>query len=129
MSADLTDVQDVEECDGGWLAARDISHVVTFVGDGGREYGGRDDGSCAVTTVDFGCRGGGPGQFSCPLVLALVPGLGLFVREAFNTGRVQVFVHHMDFMSPSRLAWMVGVVRGVLLKTHPSSAPCGVTVT
>jgi hypothetical protein len=78
----------------------------------------------------------GPGEIECssisqassPLALALVPpvpGLGLFVREAFNTGRVRVFVHHVDLMSPSRLAWMVGVVRGVLFKAHCCNAPCG----
>ena len=38
----------------------------------------------------MGSSGGGPGQFADPVGIALVPALGLFVREAYNHGRVQV---------------------------------------
>ena len=53
------------------------------------------------------------GRLKVPSALALVPGLGLVVRD----NRVHVFatpdVIAMAAMSACRVAWMVGVVRGL----------------
>jgi hypothetical protein len=65
---------DVEECEGGWLVACTSSDTVEFVGGDGR-------GKATLGTS---------GEFGSPSGLALVPGLGLVVREAGNQ-RVQVF--------------------------------------
>jgi hypothetical protein len=70
---------DVEECKGGWLVACSFSHTVEFVGTGG------------VGRAKLGKCGGGDGEFSSPTALALLPGVGLLVREALNEGRLQVF--------------------------------------
>ena len=47
--------------------------------------------------------------------LALVPGLGLVVREIGKVGRLQFFATPdsiaMATMSPYRVAWMIGVAR------------------
>ncbi len=68
----------------------------------------------------FGSR---DGQLFNPSALALVPGLGLVVREWANR-RVQVFTTRdaiaMDSMSEARVGWMVGVARSIL---HRASAP------
>ncbi len=64
---------DVEECEGGWLAACHYSHTVEFVG------GGVCDGG--VSCASLGEMGNNDGQFMEPSALALVPGLGLVVRD------------------------------------------------
>jgi hypothetical protein len=78
---------DVEEVEGGWLVACEGSHTVEFVGD---RVGG-DGGGCRPS---LGKPGGGSGdeggEFSAPVSLAVVPGLGLVVRE-YVSGRLQVF--------------------------------------
>jgi hypothetical protein len=72
---------DVEECEGGWLVASLGSHTIEFVG------GGVDGGR--VGRPRLGKFGSGDGEFIlAPSALAIVPGLGLVVRDA---GRVQVF--------------------------------------
>ena len=73
---------DVEECEGGWLVACWRSHTIEFVG-GDVDGGG-------VGRARLGKFGSGDVEFSYPLALALVPGLGLVVREIIN-GRLQVF--------------------------------------
>ncbi len=70
---------DVEECEGGWLVACYSSHTIEFVGGSWFRRGAR-----------LGREGSGDGEFRYPTALALVPGLGLVVREVFN-GRFQVF--------------------------------------
>ena len=55
---------------------------------------------------------------------ALVPGLGLVVREVNTCGRLRVFVTPdalaMLAMSVARVAWMVGVARGgIMLARRP----------
>jgi hypothetical protein len=108
---------DVEECEGGWLVACGHSlHMVTFVsghavGEGARF---RPEGSSAL-----GRRGAGaPHMFQWPSGLALAPGLGLFVREDADQGRVRCFATPdavaMASMSRHRVAWMGCVVRGIL---------------
>ena len=98
LATELSRAVDVEECEGGWLVACGASHTVEFVGGDGVGRGGR-----------------GYGEFSWPSALALVPGLGLVVREIFNYGRVQVFVSPdtvaMSAMSAVRVAWMGAVAR------------------
>ena len=74
---------DVEECEGGWLVACWSSHTIEFVG-GDVDGGG-------VGRARLGKWGSGDGEFKDPSALALVPGLGLVVREISNGGRLQVF--------------------------------------
>jgi hypothetical protein len=73
---------DVEECEGGWLVACNTSHTIEFVGG--------DVGGGGVGRARLGKGGSGDGEFYYPSALALVPGLGLVVREFYN-GRFQVF--------------------------------------
>jgi hypothetical protein len=76
---------DVEECEGGWLVACGnwSLHTIEFV-DGGVGGG-------AVSRCSLGKRGSGDREFDTPSALALLPGLGLVVREFYNDGRFQVF--------------------------------------
>ncbi len=114
MAMGLNGPYDVEEVEGGWLAACWGSDRVEYVYDiDGGDGGGRP---C------LGRAGGGPGsghgEFQFPVGLAIVPGLGLVVRESGNKGRLQVFATPdtvaMAAMSPHRVAWMSVVARGVL---------------
>jgi hypothetical protein len=73
---------DVEECEGGWLVACWGSNTIEFVGG--------DVGSDGVGRARLGKVGRGDGEFISPSALALVPGLGLVVREIRND-RLQVF--------------------------------------
>jgi hypothetical protein len=73
---------DVEECEGGWLVVCRGSHTIEFVG--------VDVGGGGVGRARLGKRGSGDGEFISPSALALVPGLGLVVREIPNE-RFQVF--------------------------------------
>ena len=60
------------------------------------------------------------GSLTALLLVVLIPGVGLVVRETGNSGRLQVFATPaalaMAAMSPHRVGWLVGVVRGVLLR-------------
>jgi hypothetical protein len=76
---------DVEECEGGWLVACRSSHTIQFVS------GGVDGAAVASLGHRLGGMGSGHGEFEYPSALALVPGLGLAVREVGNGGRLQVF--------------------------------------
>ena len=59
------------------------SYTIEFVG-GDVDGGG-------VGRARLGKYGSGDGEFDDPSALALVPGLGLVVREMGNGGRLQVF--------------------------------------
>ncbi len=76
---------DVEEVDGGWVVACGYNRV-EFVADGA----GDDGGGRPSLGKAGGGYGSGDGEFNCPSALAVVPGLGLVVRE-LNGGRLQVF--------------------------------------
>jgi hypothetical protein len=97
---------DVEEVEGGWLVACFDSHTVQFVGDGGSGDG------CGRPSLGVGSE-----SFWNPTALAVVPGLGLVVRE-WSNGRLQVFASPdtiaMAAMSHVRVAWMTAVVRATL---------------
>jgi hypothetical protein len=73
---------DVEEVEGGWLVACRSLHTVELVGDG--VGGGRPSLGKAG-----GRHGSGDGELTNPTALAVVPGLGLVVRER---ERLQVFL-------------------------------------
>jgi hypothetical protein len=105
---------DVEEVEGGWLVAcGHPSHTVEFVCD---DVGGDGGGRPSLGKAGGGC-GIGDGDFWGPTALAVVPGLGLVVREFVNE-RLQVFATPdaiaMAAMSRSRVAWMGAVARAVL---------------
>ncbi len=86
MAMGLSGPFDVEEVEGGWLVACWDSHTVEFVCDGvGGDGGGRPSLGKAG-----GGSGSGDGEFRWPTALAVVPGLGLVVRELGNP-RLQVF--------------------------------------
>jgi hypothetical protein len=112
MTAGLGAPWDVEECEGGWLAAcsgifgRDI---IEFVGGG-------------AGLVSLGTQSR-EREFDLPSALALVPGLGLVVRDLAH---VQYFTTPdtiaMASMSPCRVAWMVAVSRGLLRRRSTVAA-------
>jgi hypothetical protein len=95
---------DVEEAGDGWLVACSRTHTVELV-----VYWIPDD--------DDGWLNLG-GDLSRPVALAVVPGLGLVVREYGNGGRLQVFATPdamaMASMSPARVSWMCAVARAAL---------------
>jgi hypothetical protein len=106
---------DIEECCSGWLVAcwcsDSVEHVSHAMGTG--KAGLRVPG--ARSTLDAA----GPGvDFMLPSALALVPSLGLLVREEARQGRIQVFatpdVMAMAAMSAYRVAWIGSVARGVM---------------
>jgi hypothetical protein len=138
MATGLRGLFDVEEVEGGWLVAYHWSNTVEFVGDGvGGDGGGRPSLGKAG-----GGRGSGDGEYWFPVALAVVPGLGLVVREqvavvrglglmvreqvvpglglVVREARLQVFATPdtiaMAAMSPFRVAWMVAVARAVLCR-------------
>ncbi len=108
VATGLSGPYDVEECQGGWLVACGCSNTVEFV-DGG--VGGDGRGGARL-----GKWGSGDGEFSSPSTLALVPGLGLVVREDGNYGRMQFFATPdsiaVSSMSAARVGWMLAVARG-----------------
>ena len=113
IATGLDSPYDVEEVEGGWLVASCASDTVEFVGGGdGGDGGGRPSLGKAG-----GGHGSGDGEFNCPTAVAVVPGLGLVVRECGNE-RLQVFATPdaiaMAAMSCMRVAWMVAVAQAAL---------------
>jgi hypothetical protein len=116
---------DVEEVEGGWLVASNFSTHAAIVLVGGREGGEGPSirGWRALVPTQPGASGGphsiDEGMFRGPIGLALVPGVKLALRDCGRGGRLQVFAipPHLVRMplSPLRLAWIVAVVRGVLV--------------
>jgi hypothetical protein len=86
VATGLSDPRDVEEVEGGWLVACWDSHTVEYVGNGG----GGDGGGRPSLGKAGGGSGSGDGEFHGPIALAVVPGLGLVVRE-WKSGCLQVF--------------------------------------
>ncbi len=91
---------DVEKCKGGWLVACSDGDDVKYVGADGRAALGH----CGEPLFR-------------PVALALVPGMGLVVREN-TSGRLQLFATPdamaMASMSALRVGWLVAVFRGSL---------------
>ncbi len=115
IATGLREPLDVEEVEGGWLVACLSSGTVEFVDD-------VVDGDGGGWPSLSGC-GIGDGEFWSPAALAVVPGLGLVVRE-YGSGRLQVFAAPdaiaMAAMPPVRVAWMAAVARGVFRRLSPS---------
>ncbi len=110
LATDLARPCDVEEYQGGWaVTCEDTDSVEFLVSDGGAisNQGHRH------TLGGYGRR---DGQFDSPSALAIVPGLGLFVRDVIAE-RLQFFstpdIIAMSAMSPLRVAWLAAVARGV----------------
>ena len=80
---------DVEEVEGGWLVACEGSHTVEFVCGGAGGAGGAGGGWPSLGKA-CGGYGSEDGKFNRPTALAVVPGLGLVVRE-YGNERLQVF--------------------------------------
>lgn len=91
---------DVEKCKGGWLVACSDGDDVKYVGVDGQATLGH----CGEPLFR-------------PVALALVPGLGLVVREN-TSGRLQFFATPdavaMASMSARRVGWLAAVFRGSL---------------
>jgi hypothetical protein len=117
VAARLSGPYDVEECESGWLVSCAYSNAVELVTGVVESVGGGGVGRASRARLGRG--GSGDGEFKCPSALALVPGLGLVVREAGNSGRLQFFATpdamSMASMSAARVGWMVGVARGLLV--------------
>jgi hypothetical protein len=118
LATDLPGPFDLEAWDpeGGWLVACMESSTVDFVGEGG----GCSD---ILKPAWAPLRGGPPGdseELRWPAALALVPGLGLVVREDRIEGRLRVFaspdVVAVASMSAWRVAWMAAAARACLAK-------------
>lgn len=105
---------DVEQWHGGWLVSR--SNKVQLVGKGGR-----------TTLGDSVHHDRGRGVLCHPSALALVPGLGLVVREVHNDGRLMVFALPdtiaMASMTACRVGWLVAVGRGLLRRLMGGTLP------
>jgi hypothetical protein len=119
VATELAGPLDVEECEGGWLVACARSDTIEFVG------GGVCDGG--VCGASLGEMGNNDGQFMEPSALALVPGLGLVVRDCSS---LQFFatpdVIAMASMSACRTAWLGAVARCVVARSStakPAPAP------
>ena len=95
---------DIEEVgDGGWLVACNNSHLVEYVR-------GRDR---RPVLSDLNRR-----VFQHPSALAIVPGLGLVVRDTSSDLALHIFatsdVLAMRAMAPIRVAWMIAGARSIL---------------
>jgi hypothetical protein len=121
LATGLSNPRDVEEVEGGWLVACEGLHRVEFVDDGDSGGGGTGGGRPSLGKAAGG-TGSEDGEFSCPNSLAVVPGLGLVVREDGNYGRLQVFATPdaiaMVAMLCMRVAWMAAMARAVLRRSE-----------
>ena len=129
--------RDVEEHGGGWLVACWNTHTVDFVGgplppasDGALPAGAarRARGALGRRQTVLDNIGTSDGELAFPCTLALVPGLGLAVRDG-EGDRLQVFATQdtiaMASMSDYRVAWLVAVARAVqhAVQYHAMCAP------
>ena len=114
IATGLSGPRDVEEVEGGWVVACCGSHTVEFVGGGGGGGGRPSLGKAG------GGYGSGDGEFYGPVALALVPGLGLVVRE-WEGVRLQVLstpdMMAMTRMAPIRVAWMAAAARAIFRRS------------
>ena len=129
---------DLEECEGGWLVAHEQGDSVRFLADS-------EDSSDSESASDDGATPG-PGSrvrtpsrtepqhltsVMSPIGLALIPGVGLVVREQHDFGRLEVFASaDWDFiamasMSACRVVWMGAVGRAVALRLRVGVSESG----
>jgi hypothetical protein len=113
LATGLGHPRDVEEVEDGWLVACYAFNSVEFVRED--DDGGGPSSEMRPSPGAVGGRvGAGHGKLYFPTGLAVVPGLGLVVRE-YGGARLQVFATAdavaMAAMSAERAAWMVGVAR------------------
>jgi hypothetical protein len=112
LATGLHGARDVEECEGGWLVTCGQSWTIEFVS----ELEGADGGGASADRPRLDRSGDRDTDLMFPSALAVVPGLGLVVREGGDSKRLQFFaspdVIAMASMSPCRVAWMAGVARG-----------------
>jgi hypothetical protein len=113
---------DVQEFGGGWLVLASWgSHVAASVAHGAGDvhalpcpgpYSG------LVGSSEVGEGDARDGELTSPSALALVPSLGLVVRELGSGGRVRFFgtpdAIAMASMSCCRVGWFAAVARGTL---------------
>jgi hypothetical protein len=85
IATGLREPTDVEEVEGGWLVACQASNSLVVA----RRAGGTATGSGTEPTVTCAGPGEAEGELHWPSGLAVVPGLGLVVREVGNV-RMQV---------------------------------------
>ena len=81
-----------------------------------------------VVRARLGKKGSGDGELDHPSALALVPSLGLVVREYGNGGRMQFFATPdaiaMSSMSAVRVGWMVAVARSAAHRASSEARLC-----
>ncbi len=112
LTTGLLSPHDVEECEGGWLVATFAPGEVDLVDPCGLIR-------CTLSrSADRGCLLDGP------TAIAVVPGVGLAIRDYGNGGQVQFFATPdavaKASMSAPRIAWMGGVVRAMTAARGPS---------
>ena len=130
LGSDLPSPVDVQECAGGWIVACRSSLSLELVGALGSD--GAHARLVSLSTHDAPR----PGKLHlAPTALALLPDIGLVVRDCEASGRMwvkpcgwaRVFstpdAVAMATMSAVRVGWMVGVVRGRLVRSRREALP------
>lgn len=133
LAVDIRCPYDVEECQGGWLVARLNADRIDFVAAAPCDFklesesGPRLPVGCGdstslegpVVTMTRAELGAVQLEVGTPVAMSLVPDVGLFVRD-YARNCLQLFlspdVVDMACMSADRVAWMVAVVRGTMLR-------------
>lgn len=112
---------DVEECAGGWLVVCSSSNLVAQVLEVVGPASMPSSSKWAIVST-FGRR-----SLQLPCSMALVPCVGMLVRQAGVDGALELFCSQEDVnmagMSRPRVAWMVAVARGIMLGRGASCRP------
>ena len=113
IATELNGPRDVEEVKNGWVVACWGSDTVEFA-----RNDGDGDGDCIGPFLGKADGGTGirDGEFDGPVALALVPALGLIVRDCWNS-RLKLFstpdMLAMRAMSAIRIGWMTATFRAI----------------